>query len=276
MTARRALWLRLDASLIEPDYECIALWTPGPLESRVVAEWLSESWGVDLDVVEAAHEHAPQRTLDAPSDQAVMINRIDFASPSAMLELKSAIERRTNSGSRSLTIVTIEGALRNDRPPIVDQVVALVAQFELYTPRLQDRKVDILRAIAAQLADQLSEEAPELSVDLCEHFLCYPWPGELAELKRNVSWLKSIVKRGEPLKAGVLPSSMRSVKVDPDRPTGQNVTADAVLAAFHEHDGNMTAVAAHFGYSRTYFYKLMKASDIDIQALRQKWSESRD
>ena len=37
----------------------------------------------------------------------------------------------------------------------------------------------------------------------------------------------------------------------------------------------MSAVAAHFGYSRTYFYKLMKASDIDVHDLRRSWQDGR-
>ena len=76
--------------------------------------------------------------------------------------------------------------------------------------------------------------------------------------------------------AGVLPSSMRSVNVESDASSGQEISEEAVLRAFHEHDGNMSAVAEHFGYSRTYFYKLMKSSGIDVQDLRRQWAASRD
>jgi transcriptional regulator of acetoin/glycerol metabolism len=60
----------------------------------------------------------------------------------------------------------------------------------------------------------------------------------------------------------------------PSSSSAPRFTFDALSEVVAEHGGNMSEVAKAFGYSRTYFYKLLKASGIDANALRRHYRTS--
>ena len=261
--------MRVDASLIEPDYSCIALWSPGVYASRSAAEWMAESWGQTLIVIEAVQENAANRLLSARPDEAILIDRIDFASPQQMLAISAAVERRSRMHSRSLTIISIDGKLRKNSPPVVEQAIAQVAEFELEIPPLAQRKADILRIIDHLIAENCKKTVL-FDSDLSEHLLCYHWSGELSELKRTANWLTSLVKRNLPLHASALPSAMRHIVIDGEGL--YRITEQSVRDLIHTHHGNLDLIAKHFGMERHSFTKAVRQEGINLRVLQREYA----
>lgn len=266
--------LQIDASLIPPECRCIILWTPGPTEAQLAAEWLAECREEPLRTIEAADEDALPRVETAGAREVVLLERLDFASPQRIIDLGRRLRDRVEGPVRSLTLLSIPLELRAEPPPIIEQTLAHIAQFELRIPPLAERRADILPALLSRLrADEAHLARSTLTVDFAEHMLCYGWPGELAELKRNALWMSGLIRRGDPLHSSLLPEPMRGGRVQVENDNSVlRVDEEAVLDALREHDGNVSEVAAHFGYSRAYFYRLLRNEGISIRKLRSSLS----
>lgn len=263
-----AALVRLEGSIIEPDLRSLVIWSPGVLESRHVGEWLAGCWDQPLTIVDANAEGALAEIQACPASHVLLVDRLDLAAQGAVPRIAREIERRFSGGSHSLTITSLERRLRRHPTPAIEQAVSLICHFDLVIPPLRERRADILLAMA-QMLDIPPEERPQaaLTADVCEFFLLYDWPLGLAELQRHTFHLKSMIRRGEQ-GVSLVPTAIREhVHIDAGE-LSQPLNAERVRDALSEF-GNMKDVAAYFGYSRTYFYRLLQREGIDIQSLRR-------
>lgn len=263
--------LSIDASLLPTGCRCLLVWTPGSVEARLAAEWCAESLGLPLRTVPAVDDDAPARLLEAPASEVVLLERLDFAPTRRLTALGDALRQRTEAPVHSLTVVSLPLELRTDPPPLLDTLLDLISQFELCIPPLSERRADILPALVDRVdASDAPNPGQPIDVDFAEHMLCYGWPGELAELKRTAIWMSGLLRRGDTFHPALLPEPMRGgrVQVEPDD-APRPLDRDAVALAMEECDGNVSAVAEHFGYSRAYFYRLLRNAGIDIGEIRQ-------
>jgi len=262
---------RFDAALIEPMYRCVAVWSPGALVSRTVATWIAEETGAEVFSIDAGEDGVVARIEQAPLDAVLVLDGLDDRLSRHGTALHHAIESRLAVPNSGRVLLMAPGDLHEDRPPALEQLLALFADFEMIVPSLSQRRTDLVRALLAML------DAPDLdlSPDFVEHILCYSWPGELAELRRTANRLRTFLRREGSLKPSHLPPAMRKQFVQQTSPTSPTLTFKVVADAFIEHDGNMSEVARVFGYSRTYFYKLLKQCDISAKELRRQLRRSR-
>lgn len=263
-----AALVRLEGSIIEPDLRSLVVWTPGVIESRQVGEWLAQAWDQELTIVDANAEGALDDIKACPADHALLVDRLDLAPHGSIPRIAREIERRFSNNNPSLTITSLDRSLRHKSTPYLDQAVALICHFDLAIPPLKERRADILQAMLHHIAlSETSMPPVNLTADIGEYFLLYDWPQGLAELQRYSAQLKSMLKRGE-ISLSLIPSAIRDqVKIDAGE-LSPPLNAERVRDALLEH-GNMKEVAASFGYSRTYFYRLLAKEGIDVQGLRQ-------
>ena len=262
---------RFDAGLIEPLYRCVAVWSPGPLASRTVAGWVAEESESEIFTIDAGEEGAVARIEQAPTDVVLVLDGLDERLARHGTALHHAIESRLSMPDSGRILLMAPWGLHDDRPSALEQLLALFADFEMTVPSLSQRRTDLIRALLTLLGTP--DEA--VSADFAEHILCYSWPGELAELKRTANRLRTFLRREGRLKPTQLPPTMRKQFVQQSSPTTPALTFKMVADAFVEHEGNMSEVARVFGYSRTYFYRLLKQCDISTKELRRQLRRAR-
>ena len=262
-----AALVALEASLLEPDLRSVVLWTPGVLESRYAAEWLAACWDQPLHIVDANAEGAVEEIRDCPASTVLLVDRLDLASAGQIPRLAREVERRSRSDEGALTITSVDRRYRHDPTPVLEQAVALICAFDLTIPPLHERRADVLFALTQNIGIELPEgPGSPIDADVAEYFVLYNWPLGLSELQRHAFHVRALLRRGE-TGLGLVPNTIRDhVRIDMSDP-GQPLSAERVRDALAEF-GSMREVAAYFGYSRTYFYRLLQRQGIDVQALR--------
>ena len=156
---------------------------------------------------------------------------------------------------------------------------ARLALFELRVPALRERRVDLVtwieRLRAAWHARRGTTAAPlALSADAAEAILLHDWPENLRGLDRLIHHLEVTVPAGRPVPYDALPEWLTAPRPDaaagataPSQPAGpaprrRTPAADELRALLAQHDGNVAAVARHYGCDRRQIYRWMDALGI--------------
>lgn len=251
----------------DDDFESVAIVADGFTESRQIAAWLAARWQVEILRLDAAAVGARSTIRNAGSDVAVLIERVDSVSHHDLSELADAIEeRRGRPGHR---LIYSYGRRADD--VLISRITELATDIVLEVPALIGRRADILAAIEHHVVD-LGAERDDLVIppDSAEKLACYGWPGGIGELKRAARRIyKELAEKGEVTRLA-LPAEIRAVPVSADVERPRWFDEGMFAAVFEEYDGNMKEIAAHFGYARTYLYRVLRQRNIDLAAIRER------
>lgn len=264
----------LEASLLGLEQGMVLLWSPHAFESLQCGRWIAEGWDLPLTSIYGADESAAQRIGDLPANEALILDRLDFVAPEQLGAVESALHRRMSGLTSTLNILTLPADMRRDVPPHFERLLSRIGHFELAIPPLRRRRRDVMGALTTLRS---TEGRPaRLAPNTLEHLVNYDWPGELAELRRVLRRLQGLLDQGHVITPALLPLEMReSVRISAEH-GGMELNETNLAEAFREHEGNMTAIADSFGYSRTYFYRLLRQLKIDVRSLRGGWLAERD
>jgi len=163
--------------------------------------------------------------------------------------------------SRRLPDRVAEGKFRDD---LFYRLNVLTLQI----PPLRERREDIgplLEHYVRDLSQDGGRPAPQVSAELVEFAMTYPWPGNVRQL-RNAVQSMLVMSAAEVLTINDLPDDLSqlagSENIPPAVGTLDEIERSAVLAALEEQHGNRTRAAASLGISvRTLQRKLKSWSD---------------
>jgi transcriptional regulator with PAS, ATPase and Fis domain len=142
-----------------------------------------------------------------------------------------------------------------------------VSVTTLRIPPLRDRAED-LSALVEQFARDIAEHShvpvKRFTAEVLVAFGCYPWPGNLREL-RNVVSAMALLTESDVVGVDALPPELRPLEhrdatVIATRPdTGlKRVEFDAIDVAIRTHRGNLTRVARSLNISKSTLYLKVK------------------
>jgi DNA-binding NtrC family response regulator len=135
---------------------------------------------------------------------------------------------------------------------------------EINIPPLRERKEDIL-ALAGAFIAEFSEGRARFSSAVTHCLTCYPWPGNVRQL-RNAMERAALLSRGElilpehlpaQVRAGTEPVPSAGPGVDPEHL--EEIERQAIFQALRKHEFNRTETAKALGISRrALLYKLQR------------------
>lgn len=169
-----------------------------------------------------------------------------------------------------LELAVVEGRFRPD-------LYARLRDWTVELPPLRERREDILRLARHFLGGPARGEGPLFDQDVVEACLLYTWPFNVRELRQVMRGL-SAIRSGPPYRFSQLPDFLRGWRHGPPVkgpragagrevavagvPAGdgrrRQVSREEFAAAMHEHGGNVSAVARHFGRDRKQIYRWME------------------
>lgn len=162
--------------------------------------------------------------------------------------------------------IRVVSATHSDLDEAVDagrfrlDLLARLAEWRLQVPGLRERRADI----PALVDDTLSPGAfSRFSPDAAEALLLWDWPMNVRELRAVVRRAAAIAGSGlvrlaclpEPIG---LPVGRRAQGADAPRGAVTRPPREAFIVCFDRLQGNVTAVAAHYGKDRTQIYRWMR------------------
>lgn len=265
-TAKAILFV--ETSFFDPEVVCAAIRAHGFNEMRLMADWIASAWDVEAVRIDATDGGVLDTVRDSSPDVAVVIERLDAADPAILPALVAAIEERVSSGfSPGRVAFTYgEAGARSLVASLLETVVG--AHFEV--PPLSERRADILPAIAGCLEAELDLEDLQMPAICAEKLLCYGWPGGVGELRRVAKRVARRYQASGAIDRLALPAEIRAVSIEPDVSSDTTITPESFEEVFVEYGGNLREIAKHYGYARTYLYRLLRQKGIDIAALREK------
>jgi transcriptional regulator of acetoin/glycerol metabolism len=142
-------------------------------------------------------------------------------------------------------------------------------------PRLRDRKEEIPSLFAQLLVDRLGVSPPEVEAELMELLLLHRWPGNVRELDLHARRLLGLHGHEHKLRAShVAGTALERAAVAAEQ-TDQLLSPDErdtqrLLAAMHEHRGNLAQAATSIKLSRQRAYRLLHAAGVSLEALRKR------
>jgi transcriptional regulator of acetoin/glycerol metabolism len=149
-----------------------------------------------------------------------------------------------------------EGAFRRD-------LLARLGGYTIVSPSLRDRQSDILLLLRHFL--RLENSVTDIDVEAAECLLYYEWPMNVRELRTLASRLALRSRMRIELKD--LPAQMRAVPREstthPSSPTREQLEN-----ALRQFDGNIAAMATHFGKARVQVYRCLAKFAINADAFR--------
>jgi transcriptional regulator with GAF, ATPase, and Fis domain len=178
-----------------------------------------------------------------------------------------------------LDVAVAEGRFRAD-------LFARLAEWRVLVPPLRERREDILplaRLFAREVLEPFSGEELLWSADGAEIMVMYSWPYNVREVRQVVRGI-GMMKRHPPFGRRDLPAhierslTQRStpaaplVQADPaaQQPsepplpgTQRRPTKDELVESLSVHNGNIAAVARHFGRHRQQVYRWLHYYEID-------------
>lgn len=253
----------------DPESTGVGVIAEGFTETQQIAAWTADKWGVEVTRIDPAAVGAVDTVRNADRRVAVLLERVDSLDDAALSALSVAIEYRSKVVEGP---VVFSCSAESDRP-LVERLKETAADTLFVVPPLCRRRADILAAIQATVRARGCEdfEMGALPPDSAEKLLCYGWPGGLGELKRVARRIhKELTDEGK-VSRFALPAEIRAVQVSPDHDRSRMLNEKRFEAAFHEYDGNMKEIAAHFGYARTYLYRVLRRGGIDVQKIRERY-----
>lgn len=259
--------LQVEQRFFESESLCVAVRADGFTEMRLMADWLGEAWGLETRRIDATDASAIDATVTTPPDAALVIERLDAAPSSTLPALVNAIEERVLGDRPGRLAFTYSNA---EPRSLVDGLLQTVVDTKFAVPPLTERRSDILPAIRKQVAERAGIAQVELPAICAEKLLCYGWPGGVGELRRVARRLARRLESEGSIDRLALPAEIRAVEVEPDSSQQNDITPESFEEIFLEFRGNLREVAEHYGYARTYLYRLLRQKGIDVSALRRK------
>lgn len=266
---------RIDACLFEPDVRAVALWSPGPKATRLAGDWLASRWDTLAHFVPADAPDAAERVAQTPEGHAVIVQRLELAPPPRQRALVDALETHSEGGRRPFAF-SVSHDRRGTDISSVRQLLAFTRSSELTIPPVRARKTDLLAALTQLVSERGGPVELQFSPSLIERILCHDWYYDLAELDMVAERVHAAIQRGSEVTQAILPNDFRHPDAEPDFTATKAINDRTVREALIEYQGNMKAVAKHFGLSRTYFYRRLKQEAVDIDRAREAWKKHRD
>lgn len=263
-----------EEKFFDPESTGVGVIADGFTETRQIAAWIASHWGIEVTRIDPAAEGAAQTVRNTERHAVVLLERVDALDDAALSELSAAIEYRSQIDEAPVVFSCSQDV--GDRP-LLARLRETAADTLFVVPPLRQRRADILAAIQASVRTLGSAdfEIGSLPPDAAEKLLCYGWPGGLGELKRVARRIhKELTDEGK-VSRFALPAEIRAVPVAADQDRSRTVNEKTFQAAFNEYDGNMKEIAAHFGYARTYLYRVLRQSNVDVQKIRENYERGR-
>lgn len=252
--------LRLDVDAAP----AIGAWTlccAGPTELRAIVHWMAERAGGRVELVDARDADAANAIDLSDDTKIVVVEQWQALESGQRAAVTMAVDRRALTWPESLTLVAASSDAADARPPARWEAIFSV-------PRLRERRADIVPAIARLLSE--AGFAPErvLSPDLAELLTLYDWPGETDELRMVARRASALSGRRGAVTPSALIAGLASLELERAHDQ-RSLSLDTVVRALIEHEGKVTLVARHFGWSRQHFYRRIERCGIDIGHARE-------
>lgn len=257
--------LELETCYFDSGCFCVGIEASGYNETRIVADWLSERWNLDLVRVDASASDVIEVLEGSDPDIAVLVERFDDVEDvQVAVRVADAIEYRATGPSPR----RVAFSFSSDSPKsLASRLIETAMDCSISVPPLAERRVDILPALR-KLIHSFDESVEVVFPPVCaEKLICYGWPAGLGEMRRIARRLhKDICENGAITRLG-LTAEVRAVDLAPETSATRNLTHETYARAYRELGGNVSEIADYFGYNRGYFYKLLKKQKIPVRAL---------
>ena len=244
-------------AFVDLDLPSVAVTCEHALETRIVAEWFAERWETPLVAFDAAVADLATQVAEVPEGTAVLIERVEGAPPPVLASIADVLRSRITTSPPSPVVFSTTIRERRMRPALVERLFSFNAMATLRVPPLGDRRSDVIEGIVSQLRRAGNIGRIDLPVPVCERLVCYDWPGGVAELRREASRLRAIIRSGEPVDESLLSGELRAIVVETDDSGPPELALEPILRLMDESGGKMSVVARRFGYSRSYFYHVL-------------------
>lgn len=217
----------------------------GKLTAAMAA--LAEATGAPPLVVDLARTDCPESLVETGAP-AVVLHHVHDAPAERLRRIRTAIED-------SCVPVALTVDLDTAHHDVAAVVAALCTTVRL--PSLPEMSAEVPR-IVSQIVAGLppGQRDTQFTSDALQALMRWPWPGNLAELRRTVEQLARR-RAGRSISSADLPPRMQQT---PLRGLGMIETAerDAIVSALHRFGGNRSKAAAALGIGRTTLYRKLQ------------------
>lgn len=139
----------------------------------------------------------------------------------------------------------------------------------IHIPALRDRREDIIplwQHFITMKASKLNKPVPELTQEILDKMMSYPWPGNIRELENYVEKLVNLGSSPELFYAAKDTSHLKAENVSANKLVQplDVIEKKAIIEALDVLKGNVSQVAKQLGLGRNTLYAKMKRYDIDF------------
>ncbi|WP_344735788.1 sigma-54-dependent Fis family transcriptional regulator [Pseudonocardia petroleophila] len=208
---------------------------------------LAEATGSPPLVVDLARTGCPKSLADTGAP-AVVLHHVHDAAAEDLRRIRTAIEDSS-----------VPVALTVDLDTAHHDVAAVVAALctTVRLPSLPEMSAEVPRLVSQIVAGlPRGQRDTRFTSDALQALMAWPWPGNLAELRRTVEQLARR-RAGRSISSADLPPRMQKA---PPRGLSMIETAerDAIVSALHRCGGNRSKAAAALGIGRTTLYRKLQ------------------
>lgn len=141
-------------------------------------------------------------------------------------------------------------------------------------PCLRDRKEELPSLFLQLLSASLGSSPPEIEAELMERLLLHRWPGNVRELDLLSRRLLGLHGHQGKLRvahlAGTALEKASSCEEPDEGLSPDERDSQRLIVALREHRGNLAKAATSLKLSRQRAYRLLKATNVSLDALRPK------
>ena len=160
---------------------------------------------------------------------------------------------------RDVEAMIREGSFRRD-------LYYRLAGWVVQLPALRDRLMDLPNLAARFLAEEavsLGRDLPGITLSAMDALMAYDWPGNIRELRHEISRAALFLNHGEPLDSTLLsPGLQLTTPSSADTSLKERLEQferSEILRAIERSDGDIPQAAAELGVGRSTLYRRMKA-----------------
>ena len=235
---------------------------PGTGKLYAAREALAQATGAAPRIVDLASADLAGADL-AGADLAGVLRFADAGARGIVLRhLQDAPPRAVNQIKAAISEATVPVAVTVDLSTAGEHIGALVAQVctIVRLPSLREMQAQVPRLVSQVLAELPAPRAMGFSSEALQLLMRWPWPGNIAELRRTV---EQVARRaaGRTAGPGDLPVRMQQV---PPREYGmiESAERELIISALRQAGGNRTRAAEALGIGRTTLYRKLQAYGI--------------
>lgn len=241
----------------------------------------SELFGHNKGAFSGAHQ-TRMGLFGAANGGTLFLDEIGEASPRLQVALLRVLEtssiRRVGDNEGRPVNVRIVAATNRDLKEMIAQdgfradLYARLSGWTIQVDPLSERKEDIIH-LSQHFIRKAGADA-QLSRSLINSLLSYDWPYNIRQLRTAINWTLiesggKPVLRMTPRIEELLRSNSRALRTQPPQPTPVIHPGDIELkSTLLQHSGNIKAVSADLGVSRSTLYRWLKASNINVDDFR--------